>query len=157
MICHKSLVTEKLMIRCSDVSWIRRQWQSGNEGADLTKDGEGSVPAGVGSSERVIGGSKGRTPRRICWHAENAPSARFAVDRKEAKNRNGQFPRCLFHHHHQFNVHVIPRLIKGMDGCFPTAYGRQPAFNDLFTKWQLSIHGNVGTSFWWPDVLPDVN
>ena len=25
------------------------------------------------------------------------------------------------HHHHQFNNHVLPRLIKGMDGCFPTA------------------------------------
>ena len=24
------------------------------------------------------------------------------------------------HHHHQFNVHVLPRLIKGVDGCFPT-------------------------------------
>ena len=24
-------------------------------------------------------------------------------------------------HHHQFNIHVLPRLIKGMDGCFPTA------------------------------------
>ena len=32
------------------------------------------------------------------------------------------------HHHHRFNVHFIPRLIKGMDGCF---------------------HGNVGASFWW--------
>ena len=26
------------------------------------------------------------------------------------------------HHHHQLNVHFLPRLIKGMDGCFPTAY-----------------------------------
>ena len=24
------------------------------------------------------------------------------------------------HHHHHFNVHVLSRLIKGMDGCFPT-------------------------------------
>ena len=25
------------------------------------------------------------------------------------------------YHHHQFNVHFLPRLIKGMDGCFPTS------------------------------------
>ena len=28
-------------------------------------------------------------------------------------------------HHHHFNVHVLSKLIKGMDSCFPTAYGRQ--------------------------------
>ena len=27
--------------------------------------------------------------------------------------------------HHQLNVHFLPRLNKGMDGCFPTALGRQ--------------------------------
>ena len=25
-------------------------------------------------------------------------------------------------HHHQINVHFLPKLIKGMVGCFPTAY-----------------------------------
>ena len=25
------------------------------------------------------------------------------------------------HHHHYFNIHSLPRLIKGMDSCFPTA------------------------------------
>ena len=25
------------------------------------------------------------------------------------------------HHHHQLNVQFLPKLIKGMDGCFPTA------------------------------------
>ena len=29
------------------------------------------------------------------------------------------------HHHHHLNVHVLPRSIKSMDGCFPTALGRQ--------------------------------
>ena len=25
------------------------------------------------------------------------------------------------HHHHHSNVHFLPRVIKGLDGCFPTA------------------------------------
>ena len=29
------------------------------------------------------------------------------------------------HHPHQLNVHFLPRSIKGLDGCFPTALGRQ--------------------------------
>ena len=33
------------------------------------------------------------------------------------------------HHHHHFNVHFLLRLIKGMDGCFQTAWGGQPAFS----------------------------
>ena len=44
-------------------------------------------------------------------------------------------------HHHQFNVHVLPRFIKGMDGCFPTAYGSLPTFSNLVTLRQLSIYG----------------
>ena len=35
------------------------------------------------------------------------------------------------HHHHQLNVHFLPRLIKGMDGCFPTAFGRQSTFSNI--------------------------
>ena len=35
------------------------------------------------------------------------------------------------HHHHQFNVHFLPRSIKGMDGCFPTALGRQSTFSNI--------------------------
>ena len=31
----------------------------------------------------------------------------------------------IHHHHHQLNVHFLPRSTKGMDGCFPTALGRQ--------------------------------
>ena len=34
-------------------------------------------------------------------------------------------------HHHQLNVHFLPRLIKGMDGCFPTALGRQSTFSNI--------------------------
>ena len=30
-----------------------------------------------------------------------------------------------YHHHHQLNVHFLPKLIKGMNGCLPTALGRQ--------------------------------
>ena len=76
--------------------------------------------------------------------------------------------------HHQLNVYFLPRLIKGMDGCFPTALGRvdnQP----LATFWDLSfshsdasisrksrlviirqhsIPGKVGASFRWWDALP---
>ena len=33
--------------------------------------------------------------------------------------------RTRHHHHHQLNVHFLPRLIKGMDGCFPTAWKLQ--------------------------------
>ena len=35
------------------------------------------------------------------------------------------------HHHHQLNVHFLPRLIKGMDGCFPTALGRPSTFSNI--------------------------
>ena len=28
------------------------------------------------------------------------------------------FNLLLAHHHHHFNVHFLPRSIKGMDGCF---------------------------------------
>ena len=28
-------------------------------------------------------------------------------------------PKWHHHRHHQLNVHFLPRLIKGMDGCFP--------------------------------------
>ena len=33
---------------------------------------------------------------------------------------------CLVLYHHNLNIHFLPRLILGMDGCFPTAHGRQP-------------------------------
>ena len=32
---------------------------------------------------------------------------------------------------HQFNVQFLPRLIKGIDGCFPTALGRQLTFSNI--------------------------
>ena len=32
---------------------------------------------------------------------------------------------CFLHHRH-FNVHFHSKLIKGMDGCFPKAYAREP-------------------------------
>ena len=35
------------------------------------------------------------------------------------------------HHHHRFNIHSLPRLIKSMDGCFPTAIGRQSTFSNI--------------------------
>ena len=37
------------------------------------------------------------------------------------------------YHHNQFNVHVFPRLMKGMAGCFTTALGRQPTFSNSVT------------------------
>ena len=46
---------------------------------------------------------------------------------------------------------LFPRSIKGMDGCFPIALGRQST--RLVTKRQLSIPGKVGASFWWCDAL----
>ena len=30
-----------------------------------------------------------------------------------------------FIHHHHHNVNILPRLIEGIDGCFPTALGKQ--------------------------------
>ena len=35
------------------------------------------------------------------------------------------------HHHHRLNVHFLPRLIKGLDSCFPTALGRQSTFSKI--------------------------
>ena len=70
-----------------------------------------------------------------------------------------------FNHHHQLNVHFLPRSIKGMDSCFPTASDRQPTVSNtrdflfshsnasissksrLVTIRQLSIHGNVRSKF----------
>ena len=81
-----------------------------------------------------------------------------------------------YYHHHRLNVHFLPRLIKGMDGCFPTALGRQSTFSNisgplvshsdasisrksrlvailkrkyfsLFRKFPFP--GKVGASFWW--------
>ena len=39
---------------------------------------------------------------------------------------------CRCHpHHHQLNVHFLPRSIKGMDGCFPTALSRQSTYSNI--------------------------
>ena len=35
------------------------------------------------------------------------------------------------HYHHQLNVHFLPRSIKGIDSCFPTALGRQSTFSNI--------------------------
>ena len=60
---------------------------------------------------------------------------------------------AAIHHHHQLNVHFLPRLIKGIYGCFPTALGRQSTLNNildlsLVTIRQLSIPGKVRARFW---------
>ena len=49
--------------------------------------------------------------------------------RKTAMVKSKSFS-SLHHHHHQLNVHFLPRLIKGMDGCFPTALGTQSTFSN---------------------------
>ena len=36
------------------------------------------------------------------------------------------------HHHHQLNIHILPSLIKSMNGCFPTVIGRQSTFSRHF-------------------------
>ena len=38
----------------------------------------------------------------------------------------------LLHNHHPLNIFFLPQLIMGIDGSFPTAYGRQPTFSDTF-------------------------
>ena len=81
-------------------------------------------------------------------------------------------------HHHLFNVHILPRLIKSMDGCFPSAIqhkvdifmsGISRLFHFDFCNFNFFLEnhclvtiravypnvGNVGTSFWRLDVLPD--
>ena len=32
---------------------------------------------------------------------------------------HAKFEAGLLHHHYQLNIHFLPRLIKGMNGCFP--------------------------------------
>ena len=44
-------------------------------------------------------------------------------------------------HPHHFNVHFLPRLIKGMDSYFPTAYDRQ--LPSAFSH-HKAVDGNVG-------------
>ena len=39
-------------------------------------------------------------------------------------------PKSFTYHRHQLNILFLPRLIKGMDGCFPTALGRQSTFSN---------------------------
>ena len=36
-----------------------------------------------------------------------------------------------YHHHHQLIFHFLPRSIKVMDGCFPTALGRQSTISNI--------------------------
>ena len=57
------------------------------------------------------------------------------------------------HHHHRFDVHFLPRLIKGMDSCFPTTLGRHfdasiSRKSHLVTIRPLSIPGKVGVRIW---------
>ena len=42
----------------------------------------------------------------------------LSTDRLSSAGLN---PNRYVKNHHHFNVHFLPRLIKGMDGCFPTA------------------------------------
>ena len=79
-------------------------------------------------------------------------------------------------HYQHFNDHVFPIFIKSMDDCFSQQHevDNQPPATHPFRDFmfshsdisisrksrlvdirQLSIYGNVGTSFWWSDVLPD--
>ena len=56
------------------------------------------------------------------------------------------------HHHHQLNVHFLPRSIKSMDGCFPTALGRQSTIlKAAVYPWES------WSEFWWRDALPHTN
>ena len=48
-------------------------------------------------------------------------------------------------HHHQFNAHVLPRLIEAASQRHITVDNH---FSDLVTIRQSSIHGNVGASSW---------
>ena len=50
-------------------------------------------------------------------------------------------------HHHQLNVHFLPRSIKGKDRCFPTALGRQSTFGNILDVWDLPFsHSDASIS-----------
>ena len=59
------------------------------------------------------------------------------VNKKYMSTNNKQViqliqPAIQIHHHHRLNAHhFLPRLIKGMDGCFPTALGKQSTFSNI--------------------------
>ena len=50
------------------------------------------------------------------------------------------------HDHHQLIVHFLPRLIKGMNGCFPTALGRQCSSNVLNVTRKLNNDNSIFTT-----------
>ena len=50
------------------------------------------------------------------------------------------------HHHNNLNVHFLPRLIKGMDGCFLTAYGSQPTSSNTSILRFLVSHNDISIS-----------
>ena len=57
----------------------------------------------------------------------------------------GRLPYNDHHHHPHFNVHFLPKLIKGV---WTAAFQQYKVDNQpLVTIRQLSIHGNVGLSF----------
>ena len=43
--------------------------------------------------------------------------------------QNWVFFAIINNHHYLFNVHFLTRIIMGLDGCFPTAYGRRPIYS----------------------------
>ena len=45
--------------------------------------------------------------------------------------------------YHQFNIPFLPRLIKGMDGCFPTALGRQSTFSNILGPLMTFSHSDI--------------
>ena len=84
-------------------------------------------------SSMILRRVKARNWRRS-WRRSRATSMKILEERQNInkwvyftviRSLQSNFPLnpfVYFHnHHHQFNVHVLPRLIKGMDGCIPTA------------------------------------
>ena len=53
----------------------------------------------------------------------------MVANRERIEHRDGL--KNSGHHDHQLNIHFLPRLIKGMDGCFPTTLGRQSTFSNI--------------------------
>ena len=112
-----------------------------------------------------------------CWKICNRCWFLHSWTPRLSRHNNNNLHHHHHYHHHLFNDHFLPRSIKGMVGCFQTAYkvDNQPLATlgisclvivtlpfreNPFSHHQAvvySIHGNVGASFWWWDALPHTN
>ena len=84
---------------------------------------------GVTESQRVKESENQRESQKVKEILRIKESLGEGSKRRESRRVNDSYH--YHHHHHQFNIHFLLRWIKGMDGCFPKALGRQSTFSNI--------------------------